>query len=91
VEDIGLKKMIAYQENLERILDNLAEGIIAHDVNRRILFFNRSAERITGYKREDVLGRDCHEVFDGPFCGGKCSFTEIPCDSIGAILSTRTD
>jgi PAS domain S-box-containing protein len=81
VEDIGFKKMIAYQENLERILDNLAEGIIAHDANRRILFFNCSAERITGYKREDVLGRDCHEVFDGPFCGGKCSFTEIPCDS----------
>jgi PAS domain-containing protein len=91
MEDIGLKNMIAYQENLERILDSLTEGIIAHDLNRRILFFNRSAERTTGYKREDVLGRDCHGVFDGPFCGGKCSFTQIPYDSIGVIVSTRND
>ncbi len=58
----------------EKILDNLSEGIIAHDVSRRILFFNRAAEEITGYGREEVLGKDCHEAFGRPFCGGRCSF-----------------
>ncbi|TET92826.1 MAG: PAS domain S-box protein [Desulfobacteraceae bacterium] len=77
---IGLKKILADQENLERILDSLSEGIIAHDNKRRILFFNRTAEKITGYKRDEALGRDCHEVFGGPFCGGKCSFKELPSD-----------
>ncbi len=69
-----LVEKIASRENLTRILDNLKEGIIAHDLQRRIFFFNAEAERITGYSREEVLGRDCHEVFDGPFCGQRCSF-----------------
>ncbi len=64
------------KKNLESILDNLTEGIIAHDKHRRIQFFNRAAEKITGYSRENVLGKDCHEVFGGPFCGNRCSFQQ---------------
>jgi PAS domain S-box-containing protein len=78
MENTDFKKMVAYWENLERILDNLTEGIIAHDPSRRILFFNRSAENITGFSRDEVVDRDCHQVFGGPFCGGKCSFNETP-------------
>lgn len=74
--EIDLQKIISQKENLERILDTLSEGIIAHDCDRRILFFNRSAEEITGYSRSEVLGRDCHEAFGRPFCGGRCSFRE---------------
>ncbi|MDX2440585.1 MAG: sigma 54-interacting transcriptional regulator [Desulfobacterales bacterium] len=69
-----LKKVISNQENLERILDNLKDGIIAHDLNRRIFYFNRAAEKITGYKRKEVIGKDCHQAFGEPFCGGHCSF-----------------
>ena len=70
----ALQKILTNRENLERILDNLQDGIIAHDLNRRIFFFNRMAEQITGYSREEVLGKDCHEALGGPFCGEKCSF-----------------
>jgi len=69
-----LKRLMEEKDNLERILDNLNEGIIAHDHQRRIVFFNRSAERITGFKREEVLNKDCHDVFGRPFCGDQCSF-----------------
>ncbi len=74
--DKTLVTTIASQENLVRILDNLKEGIIAHDLRRRIFFFNAEAERITGYSRDEVLGRDCHDVFDAPFCGQRCSFCD---------------
>jgi PAS domain-containing protein len=37
--------------------DNLKEGIIAHDLNRRIFFFNREAEKITGYARQEMFGK----------------------------------
>jgi len=62
------------QKHLEQILDYLPDGIICHDRERRITSFNRAAEALTGYAREEVLGRDCHEVFGRPFCGIQCSF-----------------
>ncbi len=73
-----LASIFCRPDNLELVLDNLQEGIIAHDPERRIFFFNREAERITGYARAEVLGRDCHEAFGAPFCGGHCSFCERP-------------
>ncbi len=69
-----LDKILSSRNNLERILDNLKEGIIAHDLKRKIFFFNQEAERITGFCREEVLGKDCHEALGGPFCGNLCSF-----------------
>lgn len=74
MSDKKLEKILLNSENLVRILDNLKDGIIAHDLDRKIFFFNKEAERITGFKREDILGRDCHEALNGPFCGGRCSF-----------------
>jgi len=80
---VTLENLVAQQKNLQNVLDNMMEGIIAHDLNRRILFFNRAAEKITGYSRENVLGRDCHLVFGSPFCGNKCSFCSQPPGSLG--------
>ncbi len=72
------EQLASEKENLERILDNLSEGIIAHDKERRILFFNRAAEEITGFSRMDILGKDCREAFGSPFCGDRCSFKDGP-------------
>jgi len=74
--DVSLENLMCHRENLEHALDNLKEGIIAHDMNRRVFFFNQAAERITGYSRNDVLGKDCHEVFGDPFCGERCRFNK---------------
>ncbi|SPF33770.1 Sigma54 specific transcriptional regulator, Fis family [Syntrophobacter sp. SbD1] len=80
---VTLENLVTGQNNLQNILDNMMEGIIAHDLERRIFFFNRAAEKITGYSREDVVGRDCHLVFGSPFCGSKCSFCDQPPGSLG--------
>ncbi len=74
MSEAPFEKLVANRQNLERILDNLKEGIIAHDMHRRIFFFNQEAERLTGFRRHEVLGEDCHEVFGAPFCGEQCSF-----------------
>ena len=62
------------RDNLNLVLDNLKLGIIAHTTERIITVFNKEAEKITGFKKEEVLGKDCHNVFNAPFCGAKCSF-----------------
>ncbi|MBW2407468.1 MAG: PAS domain S-box protein, partial [Deltaproteobacteria bacterium] len=76
MSDFSLENLVCHQDNLENILDNLKEGIIAHDMHRRIFFFNAEAEHITGYSRQEVLGRDCHEAFGSPFCGERCVFCD---------------
>ena len=77
----ALESLMCHRDNLEHVLDSLKEGIIAHDPQRRIFFFNREAERITGYAREEVLGRDCHAAFGAPFCGAHCTFCDVPAEA----------
>ncbi len=74
--EVSLENLMCHRDNLEHVLDNLGEGIIAHDMNRRIFFFNQEAERITGYSRDEVLGKDCHNAFGSPFCGERCTFKQ---------------
>jgi PAS domain S-box-containing protein len=66
------------RKDLEDILDNLPVGILVHGLDRRLLFFNRVAEEVTGYGRDEILGRDCHAAFGSPFCGGRCTFRDGP-------------
>ena len=73
-----LTQPILDHDNLTLILDNLKLGIIGHTPERIITVFNKEAERITGYLKEEVIGNDCHMVFQAPFCGGKCSFCDGP-------------
>jgi len=45
--------------DVEAILDSLSDGVYVCDLDRRITHWSRSAERITGWPREDVVGRQC--------------------------------
>ena len=71
-----LTQSILDRDNLNLVLDNLKLGIIAHTPDRTITVFNKEAQKITGYLKEEVIGRDCHMVFQAPFCGQKCSFCD---------------
>jgi phosphoserine phosphatase RsbU/P len=58
------------------ILNSLNDGLYVCDTERRILYWSKSAERITGWASEDVVGRRCldnildHEDKDGRrLCG----------------------
>ncbi len=60
------------------LINHLTDGVMAHDRNRRIFLWNRTAELITGYSANEVIGLDCHKVFPDRFCGGDCSFCLTP-------------
>ena len=38
----------------DHILDSIGEGVFTVDKDFKINFFNKAAEKITGYKREEV-------------------------------------
>ena len=43
------------------ILDSLNDGLYVCDTDRRIQYWSKSAERITGWRAEDVLGHRCSD------------------------------
>jgi PAS domain S-box-containing protein len=49
------------QLSVPQLLDLLADGAYVTDLNRNILFWNRAAEKITGWTAAEVVGRNCHD------------------------------
>lgn len=43
------------------ILNALADGIYMTDIERNIVFWNKSAERLTGWMASDMVGRSCFD------------------------------
>lgn len=53
----GMLKSKLYQE----LLENLYDGVYYVDRRRAIIFWNKAAEQITGYSREEVMGKRCSD------------------------------
>ena len=75
------------EENFKDILDNLLEAVYVTDLDRRIIYWNRGAENLTGFAKEEVLYRTCSENILGhvdrrgvPLCGGQCPLAETMAD-----------
>jgi PAS domain S-box-containing protein len=54
------------------VLDVVGQGIFTVDRHGCITSFNRAAERITGYDEEEVIGRQCSDVFRTELCRTEC-------------------
>jgi PAS domain S-box-containing protein len=72
--------MFEKEEIQDEILDSIGEGLFTVNKDFRINFFNRAAEKITGYTRDEVLGKFCKQVIKCELCHSKCP--------IGLILET---
>lgn len=46
-------------EFYRNLLDNLYDGVYFVDFERKITYWNKSAERITGYKSSELIGKHC--------------------------------
>ncbi len=58
------------------ILDSIADGVFTVDRNWNITSFNRAAEEITGWSREDAMGLSCSDIFHSSICGKNCAIAE---------------
>ncbi|MEW6489652.1 MAG: sigma 54-interacting transcriptional regulator [Thermodesulfobacteriota bacterium] len=66
----------AHLEHLATILDSIADGVFTVDTEMRITSFNRAAEEITGFAREEALGQPCCEIFRANVCFAECPVGE---------------
>jgi PAS domain S-box-containing protein len=56
---------------LEILLQTIPTGLFLVDTERRIVYWNAEAQRITGYPAEAAIGRDC-SFLEGIPCGVHC-------------------
>jgi PAS domain S-box-containing protein len=66
----------AVEAPLDAVLDSISDGVFTVDPEWRITSFNRAAERITGTRRSDALGRRCREVFRSSMCESDCALRQ---------------
>ncbi|MBW2327989.1 MAG: sigma 54-interacting transcriptional regulator [Deltaproteobacteria bacterium] len=55
------------------IIDSIADGVFTVDNDWKITSYNHAAEKITGIKRDEAIGRYCWEVFKASICEEECS------------------
>ena len=61
------------------ILEGLLDGLYVTDRERRIIYWNQAAERLTGYKAEEVLGKQCSDNFLMQADCSRCLLCEGEC------------
>jgi two-component system, cell cycle sensor histidine kinase and response regulator CckA len=77
-----LEKRIGENERwLASILHSVADGVIATDAMGMVKLVNPAAERIAGWGRSDVVGRDLSEIYR-VYDGSSDVLVEVPCLSI---------
>ncbi|MEK7862540.1 MAG: PAS domain-containing protein, partial [Chloroflexota bacterium] len=56
----------------ETVIETIADGVYTVDGERNIRVFNSAAEKLTGLKGVDVIGKKCYDVLKYPFCSTDC-------------------
>jgi two-component system, NtrC family, sensor histidine kinase PilS len=70
-KDIDIRDLEFFNQE---VIESLPSGLFTTDVTGTVLMFNRAAERITGIKRDSVIGRSIDSVlpyFTFPFTEGR--------------------
>lgn len=81
---------------LQAILNSISEGVMALDREWRIFSWNSAAERITGFHREEVLGKECSKIFRTPLCRENCPVDKAlscghPCRDVEVMVRNKNN
>ncbi len=64
--------LIDQKNKLDAIFNSNIEGTFTIDNEWTITSFNSSAEKITGYKRSEAVGKKCWNIFNSSLCRNGC-------------------
>ncbi len=70
--------------------DLLPDGLFTTDLHGRVTYWNRAAERITGWGREEALGRDCSILAGDSVRGCACGLGPIRCGMVERERTSKT-
>jgi len=67
------------------VIESVAEGVIAIDLNNKIQFLNHAAEKITGFDRDEAVGNYCFDILRSNICQKLCVLEETLSSRQGVI------
>ncbi|MFA7287713.1 MAG: sigma 54-interacting transcriptional regulator [Melioribacteraceae bacterium] len=65
-------ELINQKNKLDAIFNSNIEGTFTIDNEWNVTSFNNSAEKITGYKKSDAIGKKCWDIFGSSLCQNGC-------------------
>jgi len=65
------------EQKTDTILNSLAEGVITVDKEFKITFINEAASLMTGFQKDEVIGKICKNVFKSEYCSENCPIARI--------------
>ncbi len=74
----------------EEILAAIPNAVFATDRDMRIIYFNQTAEQITGFKKQEAIGMFCRDVIKSELCEHQCLIKEA-LDSGKRIFYVKTE
>lgn len=84
----ALEAVSESEQTLREITDVLADGVYVLDQQGHITFTNPSAEKLLGWSREALIGRDAHSTFHHSREGGE-RYPHEECPAIKAINNAQ--
>ncbi len=58
------------------ILNSIADGVFTVDMNFRVTYINRAAEKILGISSSEAVGKFCGDIFHADICEHSCALEE---------------
>ncbi|RJP25975.1 MAG: PAS domain-containing protein [Candidatus Abyssobacteria bacterium SURF_5] len=76
------------------IFDSITDGVFTTDHECRITSFNRAAEEISGFRREEAIGKFCFDIFRTDLCQTGCALRNTlqngkPITNVRVTIVTR--
>lgn len=66
------QELIDQKNKLDAIFNSNIEGTFTIDNDWKVTSFNTSAEKITGYKKSEAVGKKCWDIFNSSLCRNGC-------------------
>jgi PAS domain S-box-containing protein len=76
------------------IVDSISDGVFTVDREYIVTYFNKAAERITGFKAQEAIGKHCFEIFRTEVCHTRCAIRDTlasdePVDNVRVTIITQ--
>ncbi|MBU3947935.1 MAG: response regulator [Proteobacteria bacterium] len=70
IEDVHsravVKELLFYKRHVEVMLDNISEGILELNINKKIIYANEFVHKLTGLSENELLGLYFYDLFEYP-------------------------